>query len=604
MTDAPHARRTLLVVDDEAEITVALTDLFEDRYRVRATTSPREALGWLAEDPSIAVILSDQRMPDMPGNVFLAEARKISDAESILLTGYADLSAVASAVNQGAISGYVHKPWEPEALVAMVDAAAERIALRGALAFERSVYRALVDGSADAVSIVDATLATLRGNSAHDRLAAAQSGDEAADHAALTGGYSDSEREWTDATGDHRWTRTQRIPFTDEQGERYLLRIESDETERRLAERKLYQGEKLQALGTLAGGIAHDFNNLLAIVVGNLDLAKRSLDNPDRLGTLLDRALDAASRGTAVSRRLLSFSRQRDIAVESFDAGEAITGLADLLDQAMDGRAKIALELDEGLWPVRADPGQFELALVNLCINARDAMPDGGTIHIRARNVANDPADGDFRGDHVCIAVIDQGSGMTPELQARVFEPFFTTKPHGVGTGLGLPIVRSMAQAAGGDVRIESEVGKGSTISLWLPRSEAADRERPAPDPSVQPVRGLRVLLVEDDPALCTTIAAQLREMGHDVVAFGSAEAAIKEAGSTGFDVLITDFALPGINGADLIARIAEQRPGLPTLLITAYAESAESASYPVLTKPFASDDLREMIARIVNQAV
>ena len=166
-----------------------------------------------------------------------------------------------------------------------------------------------------------------------------------------------------------------------------------------------------------------------------------------------------------------------------------------------------------------------------------------------------------FRGDHVCISVIDQGSGMTPELQARVFEPFFTTKPHGVGTGLGLPIVRSMAQAAGGDVRIESEVGKGSTISLWLPRSEDAEQDPPIHSPSVQPVRDLRVLLVEDDPALCTTIAAQLREMGHDVVAFGSAEAAIKEAGSTGFDVLITDFALPGINGADLIARI-ESRDG------------------------------------------
>lgn len=603
MTDAPHARRTLLVVDDEAEITVALTDLFEDRYRVLATTSPREALDWLRDDPSIAVILSDQRMPDMPGNVFLAEARKVSDAESILLTGYADLSAVASAVNQGAISGYVHKPWEPEALVAMVDSAAERIALRGALGFERSVYRALVEGSADAVSVIDATLARLRGNAAQERLSAERPDDDAADRAALAGARSDSEREWTDAAGDHRWTRTQRIPFTGEQGERYLLRIESDETERRLAERKLYQGEKLQALGTLAGGIAHDFNNLLAIVVGNLDLAKRSLDKPDRLATLLDRALDAASRGTAVSRRLLSFSRQRDIAVESFDAGDAIAGLADLLDQAMDGRAKIALELEDGLWPVRADPGQFELALVNLCINARDAMPDGGTVRIRARNVANDPAHGDFRGDHVCISVIDQGSGMTPELQARVFEPFFTTKPHGVGTGLGLPIVRSMAQAAGGDVRIESEPGQGSTISLWLPRSEAAGRERPVHGPTLQPVRDLHVLLVEDDPALCATIAAQLREMGHDVAAFGSAEAAIAEADPAGFDILITDFALPGMNGADLIARITEQRPGLPTLLITAYAEYAESASYPVLTKPFAGDDLREMIARIVHKA-
>lgn len=602
MTDAPHPRRTLLVVDDEADITVALTDLFEDRFRVRATTSPREALRWLAEDHSIAVILSDQRMPDMPGNIFLAEARKISDAESILLTGYADLSAVASAVNLGAISGYVPKPWESEALVAMVEAAAERVALRDALAFERGVYRALVDGSADAVSVIDTSLATLRGNAAYTLMVSARPDDESADRAALANGYSDSEREWTDNAGDSRWTRTQRIPFEGKQGKRYLLRIESDETERRLAERKLHQGEKLQSLGTLAGGIAHDFNNLLAIVVGNLDLAKRSLADPARLSKLLERAYDAAQRGTAVSRRLLSFSRHGNGDAKRFNPRDTIIDLSDLLSQAMQNRARIALDIDPETWPVKADPGQFELALLNLCINARDAMPGGGTVTIRTRNMRANPARLDFSDDHVWIAVVDQGDGISPEIQARIFEPFFTTKPHGVGTGLGLPIVRAMAQAAGGDVRIESELGDGATVAMWLPRC-AADPTPLHVETEITVLRSLRVLVVEDDPELCTTIASQLGEMGHQTMSCASAEEAIKVASAAKFDLIVTDFALPGMNGRQLIELMATCQPATRSLLITGYAAGPQLVDQTVLMKPFTSQQLMSALAKLFADA-
>lgn len=579
----------LLLVDDEHEILVALTDLLEDRYRILSTTSPVDALNLIAVHPDIAVIVSDQRMPELTGSQFLARARGTTDAEAILLTGYADLSAVVAALNEGAISGYANKPWDAEALVAMIAAAAERHALRRALAFERAAFRGLADGSGDDVTILDAAGRIVRGGP--------DAAVDARDLAAIAQDRVDDEDRHHPLPGGDRWTHVRRIPFR-AGNDRYLLRIERDDTDRRLAERRHHQSEKLEALGTLSGGIAHDFNNLLAAIIGNLELAERRIDDRDRLTRYLASAGEAAGRGSAITRRLLSFSRQRDLAAEVFRPDTAIRAIEELILRTTAGRIRIAYAFADDPWSVRTDPGQFELAILNLAINARDAMDGGGTVGIATENVADAAAAiPDLRGPFVRISVSDTGSGIDDAVRKRVFEPFFTTKAQGAGTGLGLPMVRAMARAAGGDVTIDSVVGRGTTIHLWLPRAQP---DQTAPSLAGQSaIAPRRVMLVEDDAEVRAVVAAQLEAAGHDVTIEASARAAVAalEAGAR-FDLVLTDYAMPDLSGIDVANRVRACCPDVPVLLITGFAEIGDTpVGLPVLTKPFTGDQLHAAIA-------
>ncbi|MFZ3485596.1 response regulator [Sphingomonas sp. 3-13AW] len=600
MTDLNHSELPkVLLVDDEQEILVALEDLLEDRYQLLSATSPVEALDIVKANPDLAVIVSDQRMPEMPGNLFLARARPYSDADTILLTGYADLSAVISAINEGAISGYAAKPWEPEALRAMVAAAAERHQLRAALRFEQSAFVGLMEASADQISVLDRHHRLIRGN--HDRIDNVTEGEaRAKDEAALaSGSYSEEDLQSGGEEHDERWTRVRRIPFGADGNERHLLKIESDETDRRRAARRLHQAEKLQALGTLAGGIAHDFNNLLAAILGNLELAERALDKPDRLARFLSNARSAAGRGSAITRRLLSFSRQRDLAAETFLPDTAIRDLEELVARTMAGRVTLSLDLDAD-GAIHADPGQFELALVNLCINARDAMANGGEIVLSSARV---PAPPEMRhtGDCIRIAVRDSGAGIPEHLRDRVFEPFFTTKAQGEGTGLGLPMVRAMVEAAGGLVTIDSSVGEGTTVALWFPRLDPVEAGAEGVASETE-TRSLRVLAVEDDAEVRAVLVAHLTAAGHEVLEADGPHAALQRLQSdAGIDLLVTDYAMPEISGLDLFRLASERRPGLPAILVTGFADVEDgSVPLPVLTKPFTGDQLKAAIARVL----
>jgi PAS domain S-box-containing protein len=482
-------RGTILIVDDEPEILTALRDQLEDEFDVWSAVSPLTALEILADEPSISVIVSDQRMPEMTGDVMLARAREISDAQTILLTGYADLGAVVNAINNGRISAYAQKPWEPALLMSMVANAHEQCQLRRALTEEQALLRGLMDGSPDALSFKDTEGRFVRVN--HVKAAAlgrapaacirrreqelAASPEEArriaeADAEAMATGRPLDRLEERGGGLAPRAVQVSRVPILGAGGvPRYLAILEHDVTDRRLMENRLHQAEKMQALGTMAGGVAHDFNNLLTAILGSLELALRRNNGDARLQRLLENATMAAERGTTLTQRLLTFSRQRDLALRSVEANELIHEMQDLILRSIGGGIAVLEDLAADLWPAHVDPDQLELALLNLCINARDAMEGQGALTLLTRNLVVGPEDGPdlAPGAYVSIAVQDTGPGIPPEVIARVFEPFFTTKP----TGLGLSMVYGLAQQAGGVVRVTCPEGGGTVVEIVVPRA-------------------------------------------------------------------------------------------------------------------------------------
>ncbi|QJU56937.1 response regulator [Sphingomonas sp. AP4-R1] len=587
MSATPPERPTVLLVDDEAEILVAFEDLLDEDYRVLTTTSPARALEILAAEPDVSVIVSDQRMPEMPGHVFLSRAREISAAETLLLTGYADIEAVIAAVNDGRIGGYAHKPWEPEALRAMIARAAERTRLRRELSFEQALFAALVERSPDLVGVIDGEGRVVRGN-AEVMTPEGQAQDRAV---MASGEVGDEELREIGADGQPLYRRVRRFPLEIDGGA-YLLKVISDESEQRRLQLRLQQSEKLQALGTLAGGIAHDFNNLLTAVNGNLELAAARAEDP-RLVRYIDSASEAARRGAGLTKRLLSFSRQGEMTVETADPNAIVLGMRDLILRTTELK-EVVFDLAPDIWPVHADPEQLELAILNLAINARDAMPGGGQVRIATRNAVVAAGDADLRaGDYATIALIDSGEGMTAEVAARVFEPFFTTKERGRGTGLGLPMVHAMAVNAGGRVTLETEIGQGTTVTIWLPRS--AGELAPAAGASENPdaCRALRVLLAEDDAAVRAVSEEYLRALGHEVVSVSGGAAALALFAAEPFDLVMTDFAMPGLSGAEIAEAIERARPGTPVLIVTGFADTiALPPHVGSLRKPFTQSEL------------
>jgi PAS domain S-box-containing protein len=620
---------TILVVDDEPDILVALEDLFETDYRVITASSPFEALDIIQREPDIAIIISDQRMPEMQGDEFLAKARSNTNAEAILLTGYADLKAVIGAVNKGRIMAYVPKPWDPAALTNMVSAAYQRHMLARELATERALLRGLMESTGDQISFKDLEGRFVRlnsgkarslgckpdaclGNTERDYVAPerAQMIEEAERRAIEAGAPDEVIEERTSPEGATQWVLINHIPILDESGAvTNLATIERDITERKLMEMRLRQADKMQALGTLAGGVAHDFNNLLMAVLGSLDLASRRAPDDPRLTRLLQNATYAAERGASLTQRLLSFSRQRDLRLQAVDVNQVIADMNDLLTRTLSGVIRIEKRLSDGLWTAMVDPDQLELAILNLCINARDAMDEHGVLTLSTRNesVAEDQIADLPPGDYVVICVADTGSGMPPEILARVLEPFFTTKEVGKGTGLGLPMVYGLAQQSGGTVTIQSTVGAGTTVELYLSRTTIAEKSASHEEEATfLASRKVRILLVDDDAEVRAVTAAYLNEMGHRVVEAADGSAALDILRTDGqIDLLLADFAMPGMTGTDLAGRAREIRPGIGVLLVTGYADPGRvPESYLMLHKPFSRSDLaaKVMVAAAADE--
>jgi signal transduction histidine kinase/ActR/RegA family two-component response regulator len=370
--------------------------------------------------------------------------------------------------------------------------------------------------------------------------------------------------------------------------------------ERAQVEETLRQAQKIEAIGRLTGGVAHDFNNLLMVLSGGLDMLERHTD-PVRQKRLMDSMRQAAARGAGLTRQLLAFARRQPLQPVAVDLAHQIGGMRELLDRSLRGDVNVALSFADNLWPVEVDPGELELVVLNLAVNARDAMPVGGTIEIRAENL---PAfdDGDLHGDFVRLAVVDTGVGMSPEVKARVFEPFFTTKEIGKGSGLGLAQAYGFAQQSGGSVRIESELGRGTSVMLLLPRSAKVPAAAQHALIDVRTARPAtiagRVLLVEDDHEVAALVTDMLDQLGYDVIRVASAAAALGAlANGRRVDLVFSDIMMPGgMNGVDLAKEIHVRRGDLPVLLTSGYAEAAKRGASAegvrVLPKPYRLDEL------------
>jgi PAS domain S-box-containing protein len=390
-----------------------------------------------------------------------------------------------------------------------------------------------------------------------------------------------------------------------------FAKITRDLTERRQSQLALeqareafYQSQKMEAIGKLTGGVAHDFNNLLAAIVGSLDLARRKLAEGGDIARFIDNAMKAAERGATLTQRMLAFARKQELKLETVDPAALVRGMAELLQRTIGAGVRIDTQFPLLVKRVFADPAQLELALLNLAVNARDAMPDGGRIVIAAREEHVRPGEGLKPGDYVCLSVADTGQGMDADTLTRATEPFYTTKGVGKGTGLGLSMVHGLAEQCGGKLVLDSRPGEGTTAEIWLPVSDGVAAEQPSPGTerwTASPEQ-LVILAVDDDALVLTNTAAMLEDAGHRVLQASSGKVALQLLSESRVDVVITDFAMPEMTGAQLAEAAQAGWPGLPVLLVSGYAELPEGTGqdFPRLAKPFRQDQLLPAVERAV----
>ena len=462
----------------------------------------------------------------------------------------------------------------------------------------------------------------------------------AAWHASIaSGAVFDVDARLKGADGSYRWFKMRSIPvrgpdgaitrwfgtatdISDHVEARETLRRSNEELEALVAKRtreretvlnQLHEAQKMETIGQLTGGVAHDFNNLLAVILGSLTLLKKGIPDDPRTSRLLEGALQGAERGATLTKRLLAFARRQELKLEAVEVQKLVPDMLDFLRQSVGPNVSIDIDILPDVEPVKIDANQLELALMNLAVNARDAMPRGGTLTISCRN---ETAPGLLphtlsRGDYVRISVADTGEGMSEETLAKAMEPFFTTKGVGKGTGLGLSMVQGLTAQSGGSTRIESQLGKGTVVHLWLPRAKREDLPAAVFAPSLPPEdvrhRQLRILLVDDDSLVSMNTAYMLMDLGHSVLEAPSAAHAIKLLESDAqFDVMITDYAMPGMTGLDLGTKVKKLKPKLPIILATGYAELPRHAPIGLcrLDKPYTQKQLAEALDTAVRSTI
>jgi signal transduction histidine kinase/ActR/RegA family two-component response regulator len=418
--------------------------------------------------------------------------------------------------------------------------------------------------------------------------------------------------------GSYRWLSWTGVPDQDR-----IYAVARDVTAEKAAaerlkvtEEALLQSQKMEAVGQLTGGIAHDFNNLLTGIVGSLDLLQTRLNQgrTDNVARYINAAMTSANRAAALTHRLLAFARRQPLIPKSVDANQLVVSLEDLLRRTIGETIDLAIAAADDLWFTLCDPNQLESALLNLAINARDAMPDGGKLTIATSNariegvIADSPALSP--GDYICISVTDTGTGMSAEVAGRAFDPFFTTKPIGQGTGLGLSMIYGFARQSDGHVTIDSKLGRGTSVRLYLPRhhGETAAQFASAAMAAEHAATGETVLVVEDEPVVRAVIVEMLGEQGYQTLEAVDGPSGLRVLRTNArIDLLVTDVGLPGMNGRQLADQARETRPDLKVLFITGYAESVAISDgflqpgMEMITKPFDLDNLSQRIRAMVS---
>jgi PAS domain S-box-containing protein len=409
--------------------------------------------------------------------------------------------------------------------------------------------------------------------------------------------------------GTRFWASVVIDPIRDDSGQLVgFTKITRDLTERRAtqealqkAQEQFFQAQKLEAIGKLTGGVAHDFNNILAAILGSLNLVKRRMADGEDVTRFMDNAIQAAQRGATLTQRMLAFARKQELEIESVDLMSCVRNMTEILSRTLGPGITIRTEFPLIVRPVLADRSQLELALMNLVVNARDAMPGGGEIVLSAGEGALSGQEGRF----VRLSVRDEGEGMDAETLSRAVEPFFTTKGVGKGTGLGLSMVQGMLEQCGGRLELTSELGKGTTATIWLKATQAEDRApvQPLSAERVTAGRRLRILAVDDDPIVLLNTATTLADMGHQVLQADSGPAALDLLAREPIDLLLTDYTMPKMTGAELIDKARESRPDLKVIIASGYASVPEGKALgvPRLSKPFSDVDLAGAIAGVAG---
>jgi signal transduction histidine kinase len=616
----------LLIVDDEPMVLEVLRRLLEEPGRDVATaTGPEDALA-VVRCTEIDVALIDKNLEGASGLTLARQVKGLQpEAEIILITGYASLETAVEAVQIGAFD-YLTKPIDDYAALSLkVQSAVEKCKLRRdqQALLERLMeaeerYRRLVDGAPDAVIAHDEQGKIRDGNAAAVRLYG-YSQEELRRRRVEQLGPSEPGRQLHRRNGGDEFFADVSCTEVTLDGEKLRVLSVRDATDtvraekdRQALEDRLRLAQKMEAVGRLAGGVAHDFNNLLAVISAHAEFLSGQLGRTHASYPEVEGITRAAQRGAALTRQLLLFSRRKPLAQELIDLNQAVGEVHKLLARVLGETVQLSSVADPQLALVRADPDQIGQVIINLAVNARDAMPRGGRIVVRTENLEV-PAPRAVRGgeiapgQYVCLAVEDSGVGMSEDVLSRLFEPFFTTKEYGKGTGLGLATVYGIVRGCGGGIDVESRVGSGTTFRVYLPAAAEAQRDKGFVADVPDRGRGETILVVEDEAPLRALVRRILVNHGYSVLEAQDGEDGLRRSAQHGgpIHLLLTDVVMPQMGGRELADRIAVERPDVRVLFMTGYSEHATAEptrSVSLLHKPFTSLALLGQVRKVLDR--